>query len=34
MSGRRAGYTHGWDNAGHSWTTWEHDGRSETWPTR
>jgi hypothetical protein len=28
------GYTHGWDNEGHRWTTWEHDGRATTWPTR
>jgi hypothetical protein len=27
-------YTHGWDREGHAWTTWEHDGRTETWPTR
>jgi hypothetical protein len=20
------GYTHGWDNQGRAWTTWEHDG--------
>jgi hypothetical protein len=28
------GYTHGWDNRGRTWTTWEHDGRTYTWPTR
>jgi hypothetical protein len=31
---RRGDYVHGWDNQGHAWTTWEHDGRSYTWPTR
>ena len=28
------GYTHGWDNQGRRWTTWVHDGRTETWETR
>jgi hypothetical protein len=27
-------YVHGWDSHGHRWTTWEHDGRAYTWPTR
>ena len=27
-------YVHGWDSEGHAWTTWEHDGRTYTWPTR
>jgi hypothetical protein len=27
-------YVHGHDNQGRTWTTWDHDGRSETWPTR
>jgi hypothetical protein len=31
---RRGGYVHGWDSEGHAWTTWEHDGRTYTWPTR
>jgi hypothetical protein len=28
------GYVHGWDSEGRRWTTWEHDGRAYTWPTR
>jgi hypothetical protein len=31
---RSGDYVHGWDNRGKAWTTWEHDGRAETWPTR
>jgi len=31
---RSGDYTHGWDSTGHAWTTWEHDGRAYTWPTR
>jgi hypothetical protein len=31
---RSGDYTHGHDNEGHAWTTWQHDGRTETWPTR
>jgi hypothetical protein len=28
------GYTHGHDSSGHAWTSWSHDGRTETWRTR
>jgi hypothetical protein len=28
------GYAHSWDDKGHSATTWEHNGVSETWRTR
>jgi hypothetical protein len=28
------GYVHGWDNRGHAWTTWDHNGVSTTWTTR
>jgi hypothetical protein len=31
---RSGDYVHGHDNRGRAWTTWEHDGRTETWPTR
>jgi hypothetical protein len=31
---RSGEYGHGHDNRGGAWTTWEHDGRTETWPTR
>jgi hypothetical protein len=31
---RRGDYVHGWDSNGHRWTTWEHDGRTYTWPAR
>ena len=31
---RSGDYTHGHDNQGRAWTTWEHDGRTYTWPTR
>jgi hypothetical protein len=31
---RSGDYVHGWDNQGRAWTTWEHDGRTYTWPTR
>ena len=31
---RSGDYVHGWDSEGHAWTTWEHDGRTTTWPTR
>ena len=31
---RSGDYVHGWDSEGHTWTTWEHDGRTYTWPTR
>jgi hypothetical protein len=31
---RSGAYVHGWDSEGRAWTTWEHDGRSETWRTR
>jgi hypothetical protein len=31
---RRGDYVHGWDSNGRRWTTWEHDGRTVTWPTR
>jgi hypothetical protein len=30
---RSGDYVHGHDRGG-AWTTWEHDGRTETWPTR
>jgi hypothetical protein len=26
-------YTYGHNNQGHAWTTWEHNGRTYTWPT-
>jgi hypothetical protein len=25
---------HGHDSQGRAWTTWQHDGRTTTWPTR
>jgi hypothetical protein len=31
---RSGDYVHGHDNRGRTWTTWEHDGRMYTWPTR
>ena len=31
---RSGDYVHGWDSQGRRWTTWEHDGRTCTWPTR
>jgi hypothetical protein len=31
---RSRDYVHGRDNRGAAWTTWEHDGRTYTWPTR
>jgi hypothetical protein len=31
---RSGDYVHGRDSQGHAWTTWEHNGRTETWPTR
>jgi hypothetical protein len=31
---RSRDYVHGWDNQGRAWTTWEHNGRTYTWPTR
>jgi hypothetical protein len=31
---RSGEYVHGRDNRGGAWTTWEHGGRRETWPTR
>jgi hypothetical protein len=30
---RSGEYVHGHDNRGHAWTTWEHGGRTTTWPT-
>jgi hypothetical protein len=30
---RSGDYVHGRDNRGGAWTTWEHDGRTYTWPT-
>jgi hypothetical protein len=31
---RSGDYVHGHDNYGRAWTTWEHNGRAYTWPTR
>ena len=31
---RSGDYVHGWDSEAHTWTTWEHNGRTYTWPTR
>jgi hypothetical protein len=31
---RSGDYVHGHDNQGRAWTTWEHDGRTDTWQTR
>jgi hypothetical protein len=31
---RSGEYVHGRDNQGRAWRTWQHDGRTETWPMR
>jgi hypothetical protein len=31
---RRGDYVRGHDTLGRAWTTWQHDGRTTTWPTR
>jgi hypothetical protein len=31
---RQGDYVHGHDNRGGAWTTWTHEGHTETWPSR
>jgi hypothetical protein len=31
---RQGEHVHGHDNRGGAWTTWTHDGHTETWLTR